>query len=318
LDALRLIQEGFDYAVASQGTSFTDDQVKALIATGMKKVVIAFDGDRPGIEAAIKTGGRFQKEGIEVNVLTMAKGSDPDTLLREEGPEAFHQLIEAAKGYLPFLLHEESVNIDLQVPAQKHQLVERMRQHIESWKVPLLIEESLRQLAKLIGINPEILGIGVAKRSPLPSRYIRQKEQVKGVSVDPDWIMETDILRWLYLGEGVDCILNHFHPHQFHHPKCRQYFIHYQRREERGECWKENGDPHYELLMETIHQKKVNLEQVEEGIKASVLSILEREWMRDQADLQREVNQAVLQDDNNKIDELMKKFSLIVENPPKL
>ena len=55
IDALRLIDEGFDFTVAGQGTAFGEDHVKELVHLGVSHVLLAMDGDEAGLKAAAKS-----------------------------------------------------------------------------------------------------------------------------------------------------------------------------------------------------------------------------------------------------------------------
>ena len=65
---------------------------------------MALDSDLAGQEATCKVGHLFQKEGVEVCVVTLPNGYDPDSFLREKGVEAFVKLIENSTDYLSFLI----------------------------------------------------------------------------------------------------------------------------------------------------------------------------------------------------------------------
>ena len=66
IDALRLIQAGFNFTVAGQGTAFGEGHVKELTTLGINQAYLALDGDDAGQQAAYKIGNLFQKEGVEV------------------------------------------------------------------------------------------------------------------------------------------------------------------------------------------------------------------------------------------------------------
>jgi DNA primase len=87
IDCLRLIHSGFNYAVAGQGTAFGEEHVKELVQLGVKRVYLALDGDHAGQEAASKIGNFFQKRGVDVLVVSLPDGTDPDSVLTERGPE---------------------------------------------------------------------------------------------------------------------------------------------------------------------------------------------------------------------------------------
>lgn len=103
IDALRLIEAGFDYTVASQGTAFGEGHVKELLHLGVTQAYLALDADDAGLQAAVKIGHLLQKKAVAVSILSLPEGSDPDQLLRERGPEDFAERLQKAVEYLPFL-----------------------------------------------------------------------------------------------------------------------------------------------------------------------------------------------------------------------
>ena len=101
IDVIRCHAAGFSRAIASQGTSFTKEQVQIL-----KKVadaaVLVFDADAAGQKAAIRTGGEMLAAGLLVRVASLPPGEDPDSLLRTKGPEAFQACLDAAESLVAF------------------------------------------------------------------------------------------------------------------------------------------------------------------------------------------------------------------------
>ena len=101
IDVIRCHACGFNVAVASQGTSFTKEQVQILRRCA-DSVVLVFDADGAGQKAALRTGGEFLAAGIPVRVATLPEGEDPDSLLRTKGPEAFQACLDAAESITAF------------------------------------------------------------------------------------------------------------------------------------------------------------------------------------------------------------------------
>ncbi len=118
MDLLALHQHGITNTVATLGTALTAEQVallKRFIGSG--DIVLVFDGDAAGQKAAERTrpifeqlhsrfqAGSYQREsGVNTRVLELPGGHDPDTYLREHGPEAFADLATEAKGMVAFLI----------------------------------------------------------------------------------------------------------------------------------------------------------------------------------------------------------------------
>lgn len=101
IDVVRCHQAGFEMAVAAQGTAFTADHVRILkrYADG---VVLAFDSDEAGQNAAVKTAAIFMDAGLVVRVAVMPPGEDPDSTIRSGGVNAFQSLLDEALSVVDF------------------------------------------------------------------------------------------------------------------------------------------------------------------------------------------------------------------------
>jgi len=95
IDVIRCHAAGFEAAVAAQGTAFTQDHVE-LLKHYADSVLLVFDGDTAGRKAALRTGGLVLAAGLPVRVAALPPGDDPDSLIRDKGPEAFREVLDAA------------------------------------------------------------------------------------------------------------------------------------------------------------------------------------------------------------------------------
>jgi len=101
IDVIRCHQAGFTHAVAGQGTAFTEDHVRAL-RRYTDSVVLVYDGDRAGQDAAVRTAGTLLAAGLAVRVASLPDGEDPDSFIRTRGPAAFGQELEKARSAVAF------------------------------------------------------------------------------------------------------------------------------------------------------------------------------------------------------------------------
>ena len=101
MDALALAQAGIANVVASCGTAFTADQARVLHRY-VGKAVLLFDGDAAGIRAAWKSAAVFLGEGLEVRVVALPEGEDPDSFVRRHGAETMREWIARAPGVVGF------------------------------------------------------------------------------------------------------------------------------------------------------------------------------------------------------------------------
>lgn len=315
IDALRLIDAGFDYAVAGQGTAFGEGHVRELLQLGVQHAFLALDGDTAGGAAAVKIGNLFQKKGVEVTVALLPEGSDPDTLLRDQGSEAFQNLLDTGTQYLPFLFHRMSQGIDLKSPSMKNSLVQEIAAQVRTWEEPLMVHESLRKLAEISRVPEDILGVGV-----LPEVFVRRSGKVDFHQVDPDQILETDLLRWLLLfGESqpriVEIVRRNLEERHFKTPTCAKLFTTYLRDpRDLLSLAADAEDPEVQQMLSGIMRKKVNAEKWEEYLLETVKKLLVREWMAEREAIKAQLQSGACSDEEAL--ELAKTFDTLRKNTP--
>lgn len=325
IDALRLIQAGFNITVAGQGTAFTEDHIKELLTLGITKVYLALDGDEAGRTAISKIGNLFQKEGVEVRVVPIPPGMDPDSLLREEGPLAFMELLEKSQDYLSFLLDYFSKDTDLSSPSQKNHLVQTIVKRIRSWDHPLMVHESLRKLARLTQVPEKLIGVG--QEEVRRSVYVKREGSLSEVAIDPNRVLETDLLRWLFLlGESspklLKIIQGNLKPLHFATPICRRLFSVYmdnlieKKPTDLLNIANNLESAEEQLLFSEIVQKKVNTERAEEGVVETVTKMLQHHWMEEREKIKIQIQSGRCTEEE--ILELAKRFDVIKSTPPEI
>ncbi|BDI31299.1 DNA primase [Capsulimonas corticalis] len=94
-DVVAAHQAGFENVVATLGTSLTEEHVKVL-ARLAQSVVLSFDADSAGLQAAFRAAKIFEAQEVEVKVLDLPVGEDPDSLLRAGRRQTFLEAVEKA------------------------------------------------------------------------------------------------------------------------------------------------------------------------------------------------------------------------------
>jgi len=95
LDAIACHDAGFTETAGTMGTALTADHVE-LLRRRVPRLVLSFDSDSAGLSAALRGRDLFLQAGLEVLVVTLPEGFDPDRLVREQGAEAFRELVAEA------------------------------------------------------------------------------------------------------------------------------------------------------------------------------------------------------------------------------
>lgn len=132
MDTISLYQAGFDCAVASLGTSLTADHAK-LLSRFTKEVVICYDADSAGVQAANRAIPMLEKTGLKVKVLRVTGAKDPDEFLRSFGRDAFARLLDQSENYVEYNLRQLQSGYDLADPLQKAEFAGRGRSCWPPW-----------------------------------------------------------------------------------------------------------------------------------------------------------------------------------------
>ncbi len=112
MDVISLHSAGVDNAVASLGTALTQQQAR-LIKRYVQNVFIAYDGDAAGQNATIRGMDILAKEGLDVRVISVPDGMDPDDYVRKNGREGFLSLKDNALSLNAFKLENIAGGFDL-------------------------------------------------------------------------------------------------------------------------------------------------------------------------------------------------------------
>ena len=112
MDVIALHQAGFDSAVASLGTALTDEQVR-LISRHTGKIVISYDADGAGQDAAQRAIDLLKKTDLQVKVLRIPGAKDPDEFIKEKGADAYRKLIERSESDNAYRLESIAAKYDL-------------------------------------------------------------------------------------------------------------------------------------------------------------------------------------------------------------
>ena len=175
MDVVRLAQAGIHYAVATLGTATTPEHLNRLFRV-TSDVVFCFDGDKAGRQAAwraLETCLPSAKEGRQLKFLFLPEGHDPDTLVAEEGREAFEARLEGALPLSEYLVRHLAAEIDLASVDGRARLAELAKPLIgrtpEGVYRELLIERLAREVRMPAPRLAELLGLHDAHRvEPAP------------------------------------------------------------------------------------------------------------------------------------------------------
>ena len=118
MDVIAMHQAGFNQAVASLGTAFTVGQA-ALLRRYAQEVILAYDSDGAGVNAALRAIGILKEAGLTGKVLNLEPCKDPDEFIKSQGAEAFRERLRQAENSFFFELRMLERDYDLTDPEAK-------------------------------------------------------------------------------------------------------------------------------------------------------------------------------------------------------
>ncbi len=156
MDVISINQAGFSNVVATLGTAITPDQARQL-SHYAKEIIIAYDNDGPGQQAAQRAINRFNEVGLPTRILHMMDAKDPDEYIKKFGADRFRMLLERAGDAINFQLDRCEVGLDTETEAGKVQLLKRMIPILAEIENPLTRDVYISRTAAKWEIAPDVL-----------------------------------------------------------------------------------------------------------------------------------------------------------------
>lgn len=160
MDLIRLYQEDFHNVVAGTGTAFTPGQA-SLVKRFSDKVLVCYDDDAAGHKAAQKAGLTLLDKGLDVRIIQIPNGEDPDSFFDEKSSKDYQKLIDSALDFMTFVL---STNQDqMESPVKRTAFLEGLVSELALMQNEILRGMLAGQLADEMHV-PEEAVMGLLKR----------------------------------------------------------------------------------------------------------------------------------------------------------
>ena len=163
LDLIVPYQFGVRNVVASLGTALTADQSK-LLARFARKVVVNYDGDRAGVQAAKKAIEILLAEDLEVKVLVLPDGADPDEFIRGFGVTEYQRRRAQAQSHIQFVIENALRDRSLHRPAEKAEAVEEVLPYIRAVSSRIQKREYFDMAMDSLGIDRDNVNTSAWRR----------------------------------------------------------------------------------------------------------------------------------------------------------
>jgi DNA primase len=202
-DAIALHQAGVSHTVATSGTALTPDQAR-LAHRVSERVVLAYDGDEAGREAMLRSLPVLLAEGLEVMVVELADGDDPDTLIRRGGREAWDERRAASLDPVAWVReHARRTAGTADARERGLQQVVRIAATIGD---PIRLRLVLERAAAVFGVPVSVMSHAVARRGG-PGLPVAAPPGPSRVAADPRHAVERRLLAALIMAPGTRAIV---------------------------------------------------------------------------------------------------------------
>jgi DNA primase len=156
MDCISVFLRGIQNVIATSGTAFTEQQV-ALLRRHTSQVVVNFDPDAAGSNAAEKSIALLTEEGFTIKIVTLDDGLDPDRYIRERGVEAYMAALRGARRQSDYLIERARHQFPGASAEQKVKAMNFLLPHIRRLPEKLARDQFMHDAAQKLGIDSAVL-----------------------------------------------------------------------------------------------------------------------------------------------------------------
>ena len=172
MDCISVFLRGIQNVIATSGTAFTEQQV-AILRRHTSNLVVNFDPDAAGANAAEKSIALLTEEGFSIRLVTLDGGLDPDRFIRERGVEAYTAAIRNARPQADYLIERARQQFPGAGAEQKVKAMNFLLPHIRRMPEKLAREQFAADAAQKLGIDSAVL------REELRQAALKRRDHVE-------------------------------------------------------------------------------------------------------------------------------------------
>ena len=172
MDCISVFLRGIQNVIATSGTAFTEQQV-ALLRRHTSQVIVNFDPDAAGSNAAEKSIALLTEEGFNIKIVTLDDGLDPDRYIRERGVEAYKAALRDSRRQADYLIERARQMFPGASAEQKVKAMNYLLPHIRRMPEKLARDQFAGDAAQKLGIDSAVL------REELRQAALRRRDHVE-------------------------------------------------------------------------------------------------------------------------------------------
>jgi DNA primase len=221
LDLIACFMAGVKNIVAPQGTAFTEQHAR-IIKRYVDEVVLCFDSDEAGQNAAVRSLDHLLASGLAVRVAVVPAPHDPDSFIKANGGEAFRKLVENADGFFDYYLNRLCKLHDANSDKGRNAVLQGMAEAVHKTGNVVLIDTYAQKTALRLGVSPEAVRAEFSKFKAQGSGFKAQDSESGEPALEPEseavrpstqefWLLKLLLLHdelaaWVALHLDVDWI----------------------------------------------------------------------------------------------------------------
>jgi len=224
LDLIAAFMAGVQNVVAPQGTAFTADHAR-IIKRYVEEVVLCFDSDEAGQNAAVRSLDSLLASGLAVRVAVVPAPHDPDSFIKASGGAAFKQLIERAEGFFDYYLNRLCTMNPVTTDKGRLTVLRSMAEAVHKTGNVVLVDKYAQKTALRLGVTPDAVRAEFRKlsraRTAAPEAVAAPAEassQPALPSTHEYWLLKL----LLQHEELVEWAVLHLDPEWLQHPLAKQ------------------------------------------------------------------------------------------------
>jgi DNA primase len=172
MDCISVFLAGIQNVIATSGTAFTEQQV-AILKRHTSNVIVNFDPDAAGANAAEKSIGLLTEEGFSIKIVTLEGGLDPDRFIRERGVDAYKEALRGSRRQADYLIERARMLFPGASADQKVKAMNFLLPHIRQIPETLARDQFAADAAQKLGIGSAVL------REELRRAALRRRDRVE-------------------------------------------------------------------------------------------------------------------------------------------
>jgi DNA primase len=227
LDLIACFRAGVQNIVAPQGTAFTDQHAR-IMKRYVDEVVLCFDSDNAGQNAAVRALDSLLASGLAVRVAVVPAPHDPDSFIKANGGDAFRKLIEGAEGFFDYYLNRLCQTNDITSDKGRLVVLREMAEAVRKTGNTVLVDKHAQKTALRLGVAADAVRAEFKKAAPPqfvptePEEESFETAAAPAADLPPPSVQELWLLKLALKHEaGAEWLVGHLDPNWIQHETVR-------------------------------------------------------------------------------------------------